>query len=243
MAEDGSGVGVAGHGDDDAVSAARQWLARQGLPVPERDSVGSAGVPEAEESAGAGRGDLAQSQPVPESQRGAGSRRRSREPSGSDDADADPVAVARGIVLRKLAAQARTRHELTKALAVRDVSEEVARDVLDRFQEVGLVDDVTFAHDWVESRQQRRHLSSSALRRELQTKGVDRDTIDAAVAQVDGDDELVAARALAEKKLRSVSGLPREVQYRRLAGALARRGFSGGVTAAVIGPLLDGRED
>jgi regulatory protein len=158
--------------------------------------------------------------------------------AASDGDDADPETVARTIVLRKLAAQARTRHELAKALASREVPEDVAEQVLDRMETVGLVDDAAFARDWVQSRQQRRHLSKSALRRELQSKGVDRDQIDQAVADVEGVDELEAAEALAVKKLRTMSGLPREVQYRRLAGALARRGFGSGVTSAVLSRVL-----
>jgi regulatory protein len=155
-----------------------------------------------------------------------------------EDVDADPETVARTIVLRKLAAQARTRHELAKALAARQVPEEIAQQVLDRMESVGLVDDAAFARDWVESRQQRRHLSKSALRRELQTKGVDRDQIEQAVADVGGEDELEAAEALAGKKLAGMSGLPREVQYRRLAGMLARRGFGSGVMSTVLSKVL-----
>jgi regulatory protein len=151
--------------------------------------------------------------------------------------------VARTIVLRKLAAQARTRHELAKALASRAVPEDVAEQVLDRMESVGLVDDAGFARDWVESRQQRRHLSKSALRRELQTKGVDRDQIDQAVADVESGDELEAAEALAAKKLRTMSGLAREVQYRRLAGVLSRRGFGSGVTSTVLSRVLDAHQD
>lgn len=153
--------------------------------------------------------------------------------------EADPEGVARTIVLRKLAAQARTRHELATALSAREVPEDVAEAVLDRMEAVGLVDDEAFARDWVESRQQRRHLSRSALRRELQTKGIDRDQIDEAVAGVETDDEVGAALALAQKKFRSLQGLERNVQYRRLAGALARRGFSAGVTATVLSQVLD----
>jgi len=170
-----------------------------------------------------------------------GSRRDGRGSNALDDVGADPESVARTIVLRKLSAQARTRHELSKALASREVPEEVARAVLDRMEEVGLVDDAAFAHDWVESRQQRRHLSRSALRRELQTKGVDRELVEEAVSEVDGGDELQAARELAERKFRSMADLPREVQYRRLAGALARRGFGPGVTGPVLSEVLDTR--
>ena len=173
--------------------------------------------------------------------------RRGRSAPAGDEADAepdaDPETVARTIVLRKLAAQARTRQELAKALTAREVPEEVAAKVLDRMEAVGLVNDAVFAQDWVQSRQQRRHLSKSALRRELQGKGVDRDLIDDAVAEVEGDDEVVAAEALAVKKLRSMQGLDRQVQYRRLAGALARRGFSPGVTTTVLARVLSDRDD
>ena len=97
---------------------------------------------------------------------------------GAEDAEADPEAIARTIALRKLTAQARTRHELSVALRARNVPDDAATEVLDRLGEVGLVDDAAFAEDWVASRQQRRHLSRSALRQELQRKGVAREQID-----------------------------------------------------------------
>jgi regulatory protein len=171
-----------------------------------------------------------------------GRRRPTEEPDQRHDGpEADPETLARTIVLRKLSAQARTRQELAKALADRDVPEEAADAVLDRMEEVGLVDDRTFAHDWVESRQSRRKLSRSAIRRELITKGVDRDDIDEALAEVGDEDELNAARALAEKKARSMTNLEPQVRYRRLAGALARRGFAGHVTSQVLDEVLSGR--
>jgi regulatory protein len=166
-------------------------------------------------------------------------RQRQAPPAGPGDLEADPEAVARSIVLGKLAVQARTRHELAKALAARDVPDEVADAVLDRMEDVGLVDDEAFARDWVQSRQQRRHLSRSALRRELQVKGVEREQIEEAVADVQGDDEVEAALALATKRFRSMQGLERDVQYRRLAGALARRGFGGAVTSQVLDQVLN----
>jgi regulatory protein len=156
-----------------------------------------------------------------------------------DDPDADAENVARTIALRKLTAQARTRHELDQALQKKNVPDEVAASVLDRLEEVGLVDDQIFAQDWVASRQRRRHLSRSALRRELRGKGVDREHVDAALATVDIDDELAAARALVAKKAAASRGLTAVVRHRRLAGALARRGFSSGIIATVLGELDD----
>ncbi|MGI8457066.1 MAG: regulatory protein RecX [Propionibacteriaceae bacterium] len=151
--------------------------------------------------------------------------------------------MARTIVLTKLTGQARSRGELEKALQRRNVSDEVASSVLDRMSEVGLVDDAAFANDWVESRQSRRHLSSRVLRQELMTKGVDRDEIDAALEQVSPEAEYDAALALAEKKIRSMSGLEPAVRRRRLAGALARRGFNSGVTARVLSEVLSGHPE
>lgn len=165
-------------------------------------------------------------------------RRGDAEPGRDLGPDADPDSVAREIVLRKLTAQARSRSELAKSLAERDVPEETAAKVLDRMEEVGLVDDGAFAESWVRNRQERRYLSKSALRQELVRKGVRRDDIDNALEQVDPDDEHAAATALAVKKLRGMSGLEREVKYRRLAGALGRRGFSPGLTSRVIAEVL-----
>jgi regulatory protein len=226
----------------------RSWLTAQGAPVPPPAGPSAAefapGDRPAVHGAAADRSaDEESRRPRAGSRRGRGGRGPSAPAAGPDDVEADPEGVARTVVLRKLAAQARTRHELATALASRDVPEDVADAVLDRMEAVGLVDDEAFARDWVESRQQRRHLSRSALRRELQTKGVDRDQIDAAVAGVETEDEMTAALALATKKLRSVQGLERDVQYRRLAGALARRGFSGGVASAVLSQVLDARRD
>ncbi len=121
--------------------------------------------------------------------------------------DTDPEGLARTIVLRKLAARARTRHELAQALAAKQVPDAVSKSVLDRFQAAGLVDDAAFAADWVESRQGRRHLSAAALRRELQAKGVDSDHIDAALSAVDADDEYAAALDLARRRQRSMDQL------------------------------------
>lgn len=143
-------------------------------------------------------------------------------------------------MLRLLTGQARTRQELADALRRRNVPTDAAEAVLARMSEVGLVNDAEFAQAWVESRQQRRQLSRTGLRRELQRKGVDRELVEDAVDRVSGEDERVAARALAEKKLRSVRGLDAVVQRRRIAGALARRGFSGEVVSSVLRELAVG---
>ncbi|HET9648525.1 MAG TPA: regulatory protein RecX [Microlunatus sp.] len=151
-----------------------------------------------------------------------------------DDPDTDPHAVGRAILVRKLAAQDRTRHELATALAAKNVPGEVAEELLDRFEEIGLVDDDAFARRWVESRQSRRHRSRLALRRELSGKGVERSTVDEALSEVSSEEEFEAARAYVEKVSRGMAGLQPAVRRRRLADRLARRGFA----AEIIGRVL-----
>lgn len=152
---------------------------------------------------------------------------------------ADPESVARTIVLRKLTAAPRTRHQLAGDLAARDVPEEVAERVLDRFTEVGLVDDAAFAATWVRTRHATRGLSRRALSHELRTKGVDDETAAAAMATIDADDEVAAAQALVARRLRSTRGLPTEARVRRLVGQLARKGYPGGLALRVVREALD----
>jgi regulatory protein len=224
------------------VTAAAEWLSRQGIAVP--DAAGSAAAAveatPAMESAAPGRSKTRQrARPAGEWRaESAGAGHSAPDPDGEIEPEADPYAVARSIALDRIAARDRTRHELAQSLRARNVPPEVAEQVLDRLQEVGLVDDAAFAESWVESRQQRRHLSRPALRRELQAKGVDREQIDAALESVEYGDELVAARELALRRHAAIAELPYPVRYRRLAGVLGRRGFGSGIVTQVLREVL-----
>lgn len=156
--------------------------------------------------------------------------------SGSARADADPgpESVARSIALRQLTAAPRSRAQLAEAMARRDVPEEVAERVLDRFTEVGLIDDVAYAEVLVRSRHAERGLSRRALATELRRCGVDDAIAQEALAQVDDDDEEQAARALARRKLAATRGLDRETRMRRAYGALGRKGYGGSLVSRLV---------
>lgn len=153
---------------------------------------------------------------------------------------ADPEEVARKILLDQLTGQARSRKQLADKLAQRNVPVEIATRLLDRFEEVGLVDDVAFARMWIESRQPGKGLAGRALAQELRRKGIDDEIIKDVVAEIDPEDEAEAARALVAKKLRSMRNLDRQVATRRLVGMLARKGYSAGLAYAVVRDALDG---
>jgi len=165
------------------------------------------------------------------------------EPRGGGEDQADPGVRARAICLRLLTGSAKTRGQLAEALRKRDIPDEVAEEVLSRYEEVGLIDDAAFAESWVESRHRGRGLARRALATELRSRGVDHAVVAEAVAQLDPEQEAATARALVERKLRSTSGLERQVRLRRLAGMLARRGYSEGLALRVVRAALDAEEE
>ena len=97
--------------------------------------------------------------------------------------DADPESVGRKILLDQLTGRARTRSELADKLAGRNVPDDVATRLLDRFEEVGLVDDGAFARTWVGQRQQGKGLSRRVLAQELRRKRIDDEVAKEALAE------------------------------------------------------------
>ena len=162
------------------------------------------------------------------------SRRSTSEPSHDrQGVDADPEQVVRTIIVRRLSSAPRTRGELEKDLARRGADPDVAARVLDRFEEVGLIDDDAFARMWVESRHRSKALARSTLKRELSDRGLDRESIDAAVSQIDDDAEWQRARDFAAAKFRVRHGEDRLKAMNRLAGQLARKGYAANVCFTV----------
>jgi regulatory protein len=148
--------------------------------------------------------------------------------------EADPESVARTILLDQLTGRARSRRELADKLRSRHVPDEIATRLLDRFTEVGLIDDAAFARQWVESRQAGKGLAKRALSEELRRKGVDPEVTREALDELDGGVEEDAARRLVRKKLPSMRRLDHATATRRLAGMLARKGYPAGLVYSVV---------
>lgn len=153
--------------------------------------------------------------------------------------DPDVEDVARTILLNKLSAAPRSRAELAEHLSRKHVPDDVAARLLDRFEEVGLIDDEAYARAWVESRQRSKGLASSVLARELRRKGIDDELCAEVLADVQPDDERAAAHRLVQKKLRSMHGLDDTTRIRRLTGMLARKGYAPQVAFDVVREELD----
>lgn len=159
------------------------------------------------------------------------------DPAGLDP-EPDPHDVARHIVLRQLTMAPRSRAQLAQKLAQRGCDPQVAATVLDRMEEVGLVDDETYAGMLVRSQRGARGLARPALRSELRRKGIDPEVADEALGEVSDADERAEARRLVNKKLATMHGLPAATQARRLAAMLARKGYAGETAYGVIRAAL-----
>jgi len=161
-------------------------------------------------------------------------------PGATDhDDSADPEARARQICLRLLTIAPRTRAQLAEALRKRGVPGDAADAVLDRFADVGLIDDAAFARAWVESRHYSRGLAGRALQAELRQRGIGDDQIRDAIDDLGPDAEVATARRLVQQKLGSTRGLAPEARIRRLAGTLARKGYPAGLAFRVIREAME----
>ncbi len=140
----------------------------------------------------------------------------------SDSPEADPESVARAIVLRQLSIAPRSRVQLEKKLRQRGC------------------DDEAYAEMLVRSKQDGKGLARKALAHELRKQGIDGDIADDALAAVAPQDERARAEELVAKRLHTMSGLAPDVQARRLAGMLARKGYSGEIAWPVIRAAIAG---
>jgi len=147
--------------------------------------------------------------------------------------------VARAICLKLLTMSPKTRAQLSDALAARGIPDDAAETVLDRYTEVGLIDDAAFAQAWVSTRQTGRGLATRVLAQELHLRGIDKDIAGAALATIDSDAEENSARMLVQRKLRSMRGLDPPVATRRLLGMLARKGYPSELAFRVIREELE----
>ena len=152
--------------------------------------------------------------------------------------DRDHEAVARDVALRLLTRGPRSRAQLGAAMARKDVPDDVARAVLDRFTEVGLIDDAEYARMLVRARHEDRGLARRALEVELRRKGIDDEVAASALGAVDADLEESTARGLARRRLAGNRELAREVRIRRVVAMLGRKGYSSGLAVQIVCELL-----
>ena len=138
---------------------------------------------------------------------------------------------------RMLALRPRTEREIHDRLVEASFPEDVVADTVARLFELNLLDDEAFAMEWISERTAKKGLGPRVLVAELQRKGVDRSTAEAALA-ASGIAEEDTATAQAEKLLHKVIRFPLPAQASKLQQMLLRRGFSWEATEAAVKAVL-----
>ena len=142
-----------------------------------------------------------------------------------DDSFADQLKEAMERAGRLLSVRARTEHEIRDRLATAAYPEPVIEQTVARLTELGLLDDMDFARQWVRDRSARKNLGPRALQAELATKGVSRQLAQEALEAEEIDEEALAAEA-AVRWVRKVARFPLAQQAYKLQQMLLRKGFS-----------------
>ena len=174
-----------------------------------------------------GRRSSASARPAP--------RTRSPKPAAPPSTD---TGAALSRAFSALASRSHTVRDMDARLGRAGFAPEAVDGAVTRLQDLGYLNDATFADAWVATRRANRLHGTMRLRHDLARHGVDAATIDIATAD-DGNEE-ARATAVAARAVASLGGADRATATRRLAGLLARRGFPAGIVSRVVRATLDG---
>ena len=168
------------------------------------------------------------------------------EPSFESESDAagwEPAAPERSAhedAVRILGRRARSSGELREELARLSHDAGEIEEVIEEFTRSLYLDDLGLARALSEKLRDSKRASRSQIRVKLQARKLPNDVIEAAVGELDPDEEFELLRQTARDRAAKLGGLERHVAERRLLGYLARRGWSGESALRAVRDALDG---
>jgi regulatory protein len=136
----------------------------------------------------------------------------------------DEYEIAMQRAIRYLQYRARTTFELNKKLCDLGFSEEVVDDVVNRCEELQMLNDQEFAETYVHFRVLHRPRGKRLLMRELRAKGINEEIIHSALSGVTDESQLAYDTAM--RYIKRVQSLPYDQFQHKLIGYLNRRGFT-----------------
>jgi len=139
--------------------------------------------------------------------------------------------------LNYLSFRPRSCEEVRCYLRKKGTPPELIETIMQRLDDLDLINDQSFTRFWIESRERFHPKSAQALKNELRMKGVEQDIVDELVS--DENDEQLALRA--GRKRATLLACQPEMDFKtfraRLGPFLQRRGFSYEVCARVVRAL------
>lgn len=155
------------------------------------------------------------------------------------DRAADLREKAEAVLLRKLRSRSLSLSEARAVLRALDgVDDIIAEEVVDRFVDLGYLDDATFAEQLAMTAVEKKGEGRRAVAETMRKRGIPRDIAEVALSALPDDD---AERALdfARSKVRGVEGAEYDAALRRLGGQLARRGYPSSVALTAARTALE----
>lgn len=137
-----------------------------------------------------------------------------------------PEAVrAYNYVCRLLTRRDYTVHEIRTKLVQKKYSEKVVKETIEKFEELGFLDDMKYVGKYVRSRSSVKPRGQYLLGLELRKKGISQELIDTYFLE-EPLDEVEAARELVAPKLRRIRKFEPSKQREKLVYLLKSRGFN-----------------
>ncbi|WP_374100727.1 regulatory protein RecX [Naasia sp. SYSU D00057] len=159
--------------------------------------------------------------------------------AGRSDRAAERAARrAQNVSVSALARRGMSVAELRDTLAQRGIDSEDAEAEIERLVESRYLDDVRLAESVVRTETERKGKGRSAVVAELRRRKVADEAIEAALEEIDDEEERELAVAVARKRARQLTSYDEQTARRRLAGFLQRRGFSGSVLQHALDAAL-----
>lgn len=153
-------------------------------------------------------------------------------------ADAEAYDKALRDAMSRLNRKPLSRRQLDTKLRDNGHDADTRRNVLDRLEELNLLDDEAFGRVIIRNLLTRRAAGPRLLQQKLYDKGLDRAVIDRLIAEtVTTEDQADQAVTFARKKLASLQRHDPATRRRRLYGALARRGYTPDTISAAMSAL------
>lgn len=147
--------------------------------------------------------------------------------------DASEVALQKAI--QYIQYRPRTEAEVEKKLLQQDYAEATIRGVIERLKRNHLLNDLSYAVQWVENRCTFHPRSHRVIRMELRQKGISDNVIDEALAKAVEEEDLAYAAGL--PKVRRFAALEWFDFRKKMSAYLGRKGFSYGVISPVVEKL------
>ena len=144
--------------------------------------------------------------------------------------------------LKLLDFRARSKTELSRRLKMAGYEDDVIEEVLGRFQDLGLINDEQFSDSWIRHRLEGKPMGKTRIKWELRQKGVDNETAEAALSQIDGETEYRLAVAAAGKRWEKDNDPDTRARRRRVASYLQRQGFGWEVVSRAMNDLCEENE-